>query len=91
MSTLPDSASFEKFLTQFTKRFTPELAEHFATLPFDPEFQARLDELGEKANDIASAQSRAGKAIGADLTGPGWQPTTGGKSAHSVVCPPASS
>jgi hypothetical protein len=46
-----DSRSFEKFLKQFTDRFTPELAEHFATLPPDPEFQARLDELGTKAND----------------------------------------
>ncbi len=53
MSLHLDSISFEKFLTQFTNRFTPELAEHFATLPPDPEFQARLDELGAKANEGA--------------------------------------
>jgi hypothetical protein len=51
MSIQLDSTSFEKFLGQFTSRFTPELAEHFATLPPDPEFQARLDELGAKANE----------------------------------------
>jgi hypothetical protein len=43
--------SFEKFLRQFTDRFTPELAEHFATLAPDPAFQARLDELGDKASE----------------------------------------
>ena len=46
-----ESGSFEKFFRQFTERFTPELTEHFATLSPDPEFQARLDELGIKAND----------------------------------------
>lgn len=51
MSVQLDSVSFERFLRQFTDRFTPELAEHFATLPPDPAFQARLDELGEKANE----------------------------------------
>jgi hypothetical protein len=51
MSLQLDSSSFERFLRQFTDRFTPELAEHFATLPPDPEFQARLDELGVKANE----------------------------------------
>ena len=51
MSLQLDSASLEKFLKQFTDRFTPELTEHFATLPPDPAFQARLDELGAKAND----------------------------------------
>jgi hypothetical protein len=51
MSLQLDSTSFEKFLKQFTDKFTPELAEHFAMLPPDPEFQARLDDLGAKAND----------------------------------------
>ncbi|MBM4093598.1 MAG: hypothetical protein FJ276_29945 [Planctomycetes bacterium] len=51
MSVQLDGTSFEKFLKQFTDRFTPELAEHFATLSPDPEFQARLDELGGKANE----------------------------------------
>ena len=51
MSLQLDSTSLEKFLKQFTDRFTPELAEHFATLPPDPKFQARLDELGVKANE----------------------------------------
>ena len=51
MSVQLDSTSLEKFLKQFTERFTPELAEHFATLSPDPEFQARLDALGTKANE----------------------------------------
>jgi hypothetical protein len=51
MSIQLDSSSLEKFLEQFTSRFTPELAEHFANLPPDPEFQAHLDELGAKANE----------------------------------------
>jgi hypothetical protein len=51
MSVQLDSTSFERFLKQFTDKFTPELAEHFATMPPDPEFQARLDELGAKANE----------------------------------------
>ena len=46
-----DSTSLHKFLEQFTGTFTPELAEHFANLPPNPEFQVRLDELGEKANE----------------------------------------
>lgn len=51
MSTQLDSTSLEKYLKQFTGRFTPELAQHFATVEPDPEFQARLDDLGEKANE----------------------------------------
>lgn len=46
-----DGTSLEKFLKQFTEKFTPELAVHFATLPPNPDFQARLDELGAKANE----------------------------------------
>lgn len=46
-----DSASLHRFLEQFTDTFTPELAEHFSRLPPNPAFQARLDELGEKANE----------------------------------------
>lgn len=53
MSVQLDSTSLEKFLRQFTEKFTPELAQHFATLPLDPEFQARLDELDVKANEGA--------------------------------------
>ena len=45
MTTL-DSASLHKFLLHFTDTLTPELAEHFVTLPQDPDFQRRLDELG---------------------------------------------
>jgi len=51
MSTSLDSSSLHRFLEQFTDTFTPELAEHFATLPPNPDLQARLDELGEKANE----------------------------------------
>ncbi|MCH8046345.1 MAG: hypothetical protein IID44_21770 [Planctomycetes bacterium] len=50
MSTL-DGSSLHRFLEQFTDTFTPELADHFANLPPSPELQARLDELGNKAND----------------------------------------
>ncbi len=46
-----DSASLHKFLLHFTDSLTPELAEHFVTLPPDPDFQQRLDELGERANE----------------------------------------
>ena len=53
MSVQLDSTSLERFLKQFTDRFTPELADHFANLPPDPSFQARLDELGAKANEGA--------------------------------------
>ncbi len=48
-----DSTSLHWFLEQFTDTFTPELAEHFANLPPSPELQARLDFLGEKANEGA--------------------------------------
>jgi hypothetical protein len=50
MTTL-DSTSLHRFLEQFTDTFTPELAVHFATLPPNPDVQARLDELGEKSNE----------------------------------------
>jgi hypothetical protein len=50
MATL-DSMSLHRFLEQFTDTLTPELAQHFVSLPPNPDLQARLDELGEKAND----------------------------------------
>jgi hypothetical protein len=41
-----------KFVDHLIRGFTPELAKHFAELPMpNPEFQARLDELAEKANE----------------------------------------
>jgi len=41
-----------KFVDHLTRGFTPELARHFAELPEpNPEFQDRLDELAEKANE----------------------------------------
>ena len=46
-----DSSSLHRFLEQFTDTFTPELAEHFANLPPNPDLQARLDVLGDKANE----------------------------------------
>jgi hypothetical protein len=46
-----DSTSLHRFLEHFTGTFTPELARHFAQLPPSPEFQTRLDELAEKANE----------------------------------------
>ena len=50
MTTL-DSTSLHRILDGFTDTFTPELAEHFANLPPSSDVQARLDELGEKANE----------------------------------------
>ncbi|MDA1049997.1 MAG: hypothetical protein O3C40_05895 [Planctomycetota bacterium] len=50
MATL-DSTSLHRYLQQLTATFTPELAQHFASLPPSVEFQIRLDELGEKANE----------------------------------------
>ena len=44
--------TLERFVDHLTRGFTPELAKHFAELPKpDPEFQARLDELADKANE----------------------------------------
>lgn len=44
--------TLERFVEHLTRGFTPELAKHFAELPQpSPEFQARLDELAEKANE----------------------------------------
>ena len=41
-----------KFVDHLTRGFTPEFAKHCAELPQpNPEFQARLDELAEKANE----------------------------------------
>jgi hypothetical protein len=43
--------ALEKFIDHLTRGFTPELAKHFAELPKpDQEFQARFNELAEKAN-----------------------------------------
>jgi len=42
----------ESFVDHLTRGFTPELVKHFAELPEpDPDFQARLAELAEKANE----------------------------------------
>ncbi len=49
MATL-DSNSLHRFLEQFTQTLTPELAEHFASLPPSEELQSRLDELASKAS-----------------------------------------
>lgn len=56
MATL-DSTSLHRFLEQFTDTLTPELAQHFVSLPPNPDLQARLDELGEKANDGTLTQA----------------------------------
>lgn len=49
--TMLDSSSLQRILSDFTDRFSPELAARFANLPASDELQARLDELGEKANE----------------------------------------
>jgi len=44
--------TLSKFVDHLIRGFTPEVAKHFAELPKpNPEFQARLDELAEKANE----------------------------------------
>jgi len=44
--------TLERFVTHLVRGFTPELARHFAELPQPTaEFQARLDELADKANE----------------------------------------
>ena len=53
--------TLELFVEHLTRGFTPELAKHFAELPEpSPEFQARLDELAEKANQgtLSPAEAR---------------------------------
>jgi hypothetical protein len=53
-------ATLGKFVDHLTRGFTPELARHFAELPEpNPEFQARLDELAEKANEGALSPEEA--------------------------------
>lgn len=40
------------FFEHLTRGFTPEMAQQFANLPApNPEFQARVEELAEKANE----------------------------------------
>lgn len=52
--------TLERFVEHLTRGFTPELARHFAELPEpSPEFQARLDELAEKANEGALSPAEA--------------------------------
>ena len=44
--------TLERFVDHLIQGFTPELAKHFAQLPQPTtEFQARLDELAEKAQE----------------------------------------
>ena len=49
--TVLDAISLHKFLVHFTDTLTPELADQFANLPNDPNFQQRLDALSAKANE----------------------------------------
>lgn len=45
-------ATLERFVDHLLRGFTPELAKHFAELPQpNVEFQTRLDELADKANE----------------------------------------
>jgi len=45
-------STLERFVDHLLQGFTPELAKHFAELSLpNAEFQARLDELAEKANE----------------------------------------
>lgn len=44
--------TLERFVDHLIRSFTPELAKHFAELPQpDVEFQARLEQLADKANE----------------------------------------
>ncbi len=54
------ATTLSTFLDHLTQGFTPELAEHFAKLPKpDPDFQERLDELAEKANQGTLSKGEA--------------------------------
>lgn len=54
--------TLERFVNHLVHGFTPELARHFAELPRpDAEFQARLDELAEKANEGTLSADEAGE------------------------------
>ncbi len=59
MATL-DSDALHNFLVQFTDQFSPELAEHFVSMPRNEQLQARLDELASKANEgsLSSEEQR---------------------------------
>lgn len=51
MSQVTDT-TLERFVDHLIQGFTPDLAKHFAELPRpDAEFQSRLDELADKANE----------------------------------------
>jgi len=53
--------TLERFVEHLTKGFTPEVARHFAELPKpNPEFQARLDDLADNANEgtLSPAEAR---------------------------------
>lgn len=51
MSSVTDN-TLDVFVDHLIQGFTPELAKHFAELPKpNPQFQTRLDELAEKANE----------------------------------------
>jgi len=54
--------TLERFVEHLTRGFTLELAKHFAELPQpNPEFQARLDELAEKANQGSLSPAERGE------------------------------
>lgn len=51
MSQVTDT-TLERFVDHLIQGFTPDLAKHFAELPRpDAEFQSRLNELADKANE----------------------------------------
>ena len=57
----PIDIMLERFVDHLTRGFTPELAKHFAELPEpNPDFQARLDELADKANEgtLSAAEAK---------------------------------
>ena len=51
MSDRSPSTVLDRFLDPFTECLTPEVARRIVALRADPELQARLEELADKANE----------------------------------------
>ena len=51
MAEVPTSTVLDRFLDPFTECLTPEVAKRIVDLRADPQMQARIEELREKANE----------------------------------------
>lgn len=73
METLIDQQALDALLDPLAECLTPEVARRIADLRADPALQARMDELGEKANEglLTEAERREHLAYieGIDIIG----------------------